>query len=226
MTTPQHPSPPSAPGSRDRIYRSPAGVVGGVLLLALVAWLGIDALVVGEGRTPWTAVAVMLFLTPLIVAYTVRPAVFADDERMRVRNPFRVIVLPWGRVASLRSGYTNEVVDEDGTKYQLWALPVSLRARNKAARQEARRAAGENRGGTTGGRGAYGGRGVRGTGVATADGPQRAESDRAVDELRQLMAAHEGAPETSGGVTVRWAYEVIAPAAAGAVLLAALLALG
>ncbi|MBQ0828499.1 PH domain-containing protein [Streptomyces tagetis] len=223
MTTPQHPSPPPSPDSRDRIYRSPAGVVGGVLLLALVAWLGVDAIVVGEGRTPWTALAVMLFLAPLIVAYTVRPAVFADEKRIRVRNPFRVIVLPWGRIASLRSGYTNEVVDEDGTKYQLWALPVSLRARNKAARQEARRTAGDSRGGTSGGRGAFG---RRGAGVATADGPQRAESDKAVDELRQLMEAHEGAADASGGVTVRWAYEVIAPAAVGAVLLAVLLGVG
>lgn len=55
MTTPDHQSPTpdaSRPESKDRIYRSPAGMVGGALLLALVGWLGIDALVSGEDRTP------------------------------------------------------------------------------------------------------------------------------------------------------------------------------
>lgn len=53
------------------------GLVGGVLLLAIVAWLGFDALVAGKGRTPWLALATLLLLVPLIVAFTVRPAVFA-----------------------------------------------------------------------------------------------------------------------------------------------------
>ncbi len=42
MTTPDHKSPasqPPVPTVKDRIYRSPMGLVGGVLLLAVVAWL-------------------------------------------------------------------------------------------------------------------------------------------------------------------------------------------
>ncbi len=148
MTTPdpsREPEPTKPAGTattpyKDRVYRSPAGVVGGVLVLAVIAWLGIDAVVVGEGRTPWLALATMLFLVPLVFAYTLRPAVFVNDDRLRIRNPLRTIVLPWGQVASLRSGFSNEVVDDSGTKYQLWALPVSVRARSKAARQEARAA--------------------------------------------------------------------------------------
>ncbi|NEC77255.1 PH domain-containing protein, partial [Streptomyces rochei] len=132
--------------SKDRVYRSPAGLAGGVLLLALALWLGIDAVVAGEGRTPWVALAALLFLVPLVAAYTVRPAVLSNDDRLRVRNPFRVITLPWGQVASFRSGYSNEVFTEAGDKYQLWSIPVSLRGRKKAARQEARRAAGGGRG--------------------------------------------------------------------------------
>ncbi|NEY37117.1 PH domain-containing protein, partial [Streptomyces sp. PRKS01-65] len=149
MTTPEHqssaPQPP-VPATRDRVYRSPGGIAGGVLLLAVIGWLGIDAVLSGEGRTPWLALAVLLLLVPLVVAFTLRPAVFAGEDRLRIRNPLRVVVLPWGQVASLRSGYTNEVVAASGTKYQLWAIPVSLRARKKAARQEARRAAGGGRG--------------------------------------------------------------------------------
>ncbi|MFI5570912.1 PH domain-containing protein [Streptomyces sp. NPDC051740] len=222
MTSPEHQSPDpeptkptgsAAPRYQDRIYRSPAGIVGGVLLLAVIGWLGVDAVFAGEGRTPWLALAAMLFLVPLIVAYTLRPAVYVNDDRLRVRNPFRVIVLPWGQVTSLRSGFTNEVFTDSGAKYQLWALPVSLRARSKANRQEARAAA---RAELKGGRGAGG----------AVEGPRQHESDRAMGEMRELHERRQGAEAAQGEVTVRWAYEIAAPAVAGAVLLAVLLAVG
>ncbi|MEU3658362.1 PH domain-containing protein [Streptomyces sp. NPDC032940] len=238
MTTPEPQSPapqPSVPEYKDRVYRSLAGIVGGVLLLALVAWLGIDAVVSGEGSTPWKALAAMLLIVPLAAAYTVRPAVFANEERLRIRNPLRVIVLPWDRVASLRSGYSNEVFDEAGTKYQLWAIPVSLRARKKAAQREERRLAGDTRG--RGGRGGRGGDLGGGLGGGLADEPVRAEGDRVMDELRELLEGWEqrapkaGADAVQGDVVqgeivVRWAYEIAAPAVAGAVLLAVLLGVG
>ncbi|GGW84883.1 membrane protein [Streptomyces malachitofuscus] len=234
MTTPEHQSPdpepsqpagPAAPQYQDRIYRSPAGIVGGVLLLAVIGWLGIDAVVAGEGRTPWLALAAMLLLVPLVVAYTLRPAVHVNDDRLRVRNPFRVIVLPWGQVASLRSGFTNEVIDDSGTKYQLWALPVSLRARNKAARREARVAA---RGEKSGREGRGGGQGAgRGFGPGGGhEAPRQPESDQAMAEMRELLERRQEAQAAHGEVTVRWAYEIAGPAVAGAVLLAVLLAVG
>ncbi|WP_458076585.1 PH domain-containing protein [Streptomyces sp. EMB26] len=240
MTTPdpsREPEPTKPAGTattpyKDRVYRSPAGVVGGALVLAIVAWLGIDAVVVGEGRTPWLALATMLFLVPLVFGYTLRPAVFVNDDGLRVRNPLRLIVLPWGQVASLRSGFSNEVVDDSGTKYQLWALPVSVRARSKAARQDARaaRAAAraDGRAGQGGSlRGGAVGAADLGAGAAlAADGPRRAETDRAMDELRELHERRQGEPGTQGEVTVRWAYEIIAPAVAGAVLLGVLWGLG
>ncbi|AIS00189.1 PH domain-containing protein [Streptomyces glaucescens] len=211
--------------SKDRIYRSPAGIAGGVLLLGLAAWLGIDAIVAGDGRTPWVALATLLLVLPLITAFTLRPAVAANDDRLRIRNPFRVVVLPWGEVASLRSGYTNEVVAKSGRKYQLWAVPVSLRARKKAARRESRRAAelsGE-RGGRERGLGGLAG---FGGGAAVPEGPVRAQTDQIMDELRELLEARETAEAAQGQVTVRWAYEIVAPAVAGAVLLGVLLGLG
>lgn len=196
------------PAYPDRVYRSSGGLAGGVLLLALAGWLGIDALVRGEGRTPWLSLATLLFVVPLVVAFTLRPAVYAGDSRLRVRNPFRLVTLPWGQVAELRSGYTNEVLDRAGAKYQLWAVPVSLRARKKAARREARGAA----------------KGASDEGAPRT--PVRAETDRIMDEIRALREARAGAREAQGEVTVRWAYEIVAPAAAGAVLLAVLLATG
>ncbi|WP_405906927.1 PH domain-containing protein [Streptomyces sp. NBC_00828] len=232
MTTPDHQSPTpdaSRPESKDRIYRSPAGMVGGALLLALVGWLGIDALVSGEDRTPWLALAAMILVVPLIVAFTLRPAVYANADRLAIRNPLRLIVLPWGQVAGLRSGYSNEAVDQSGRKFQLWAVPVSLRGRKKAAQREARQAAdasGKRRGGG-GGLGGFGGLGGGAGGPASRPaGPVRAEADRIMDELRELRETRGQAESAQGEVTVRWAYEVVGPAVAGAVLLVVLLAMG
>ncbi|AZQ37007.1 PH domain-containing protein [Streptomyces cyaneochromogenes] len=230
MTTPEPQPPTPDPVSRDRIYRSPMGIVGGVLLLVVVLWLGIDALVRGEGRTQWLALAALILIVPLVSAFTLRPAVYANEERLRIRNPLRIIVLPWGQIASLRSGYTNEAIAKSGTKFQLWAIPVSLRARKKAARRSVWEAAERNAAERSerGGRGG-GGTGSGGFGFGTsradfdADGPARAESDKIIAELRDLLAHRENEESAQGEVTVRWAYEVVAPAFAGAVLLLILL---
>ncbi|WP_406356030.1 PH domain-containing protein [Streptomyces sp. NBC_01635] len=211
----------SGPKYADRIYRSTSGFVGGALILALACWLGIDAVAVGEGDTPWLALAALLFLVPLVAAYTLVPAVYANEDRLRVRNPFRTITLPWGRVVSLRSGYTNEVFSDDGGKYQLWALPVSLRARKRATRRDPR---------VTGDRAPGTGASRRG-GVAPgapdrSAGVDRAPTDRSMDELRELHEHRGGEASAQGEVSVRWSYEILAPSLAGAVLLAVLLGLG
>ena len=216
--------------SPDRVYRSAAGLAGGVLLLAMAAWLGGDALVRGQGRTPWLALAVLLFLVPLVLAFTIRPAVFANEERLRVRNPFRTITLPWSAVAEFRSGYSNEVVDRAGTKYQLWAIPVSLRARKRAAREQARIAAGARSGGGLFGGvrrsvpGAFGGSAV--DAGSDRSEPPRATADRSMDDLRELAETRADEPTAKGQPEVRWCYEVIAPALAGLVVLAVLLGVG
>ncbi|MFI5657236.1 PH domain-containing protein [Streptomyces sp. NPDC051684] len=201
-------TPPQAP---DRIYRSPAGIAGGVALILMGAWLGGDAVVNGDGRTPWTVLAALLLVVPLVVAFTIRPAVFGNEERLRVRNPFRDITLPWGAVAGFRSGYSNEVLVETGAKYQLWSIPVSLRGRRKAQRQQLRAA--------------KGGRTPTGASGLPVTEP-RAPGDQAMDELRELHDTRAAAESSRGEVTTRWAYEIIAPAAVGAVLLVFLIALG
>jgi hypothetical protein len=229
---PQPPAPqPSESESKDRVYRSVPAIAGGVLLLAIAGWLGIDAVISGEGRTPWLALAVLLLVAPLVVAFTLRPAVYAGDDRLRIRNPFRLVVVPWGQVASLRSAYSNEVLTESGTKYQLWSVPVSLRARKKAARREMRATAQARREmGRDEGRGsALGMRAGLADGLgagSVSEGPVRAETDRIMDELRGLHEARHQAESAQGEVTVRWAYEVLAPAVAGAVLVLILVATG
>ncbi|MFD5497330.1 PH domain-containing protein [Streptomyces sp. NPDC127091] len=239
MNTPaQQPSGPEPEGGhesegpevKDRVYRSTSGIAGGVLLLAIVGWLCVDAVATGEGRAPWLALATLLAIVPPVVAYTLLPAVYAGDDRLRVRNPFRTIVLPWGRVATLRAGYTNEVVSDAGTKYQLWALPVSLRARKRAARREMR-ATGERAQGVdvrTAGRAPGAGgtsrRGGAGSAPGGTEAPERAPSDRAMDELRELHENRQTAGSAQGEVSVRWSYEILAPTLAGVILLTVLLA--
>ncbi|MEU2564697.1 PH domain-containing protein [Streptomyces longispororuber] len=212
--TPADPTPADhTPAYQDRVHRSHAAIAGGVLLLVIGVWLAVDALVRGEGSTPWVALAGLLFAVPLVVAYTLRPAVFANDDRLRVRNPFRTITLPWGAVSGLRSGYSNEVFTQDGTKYQLWAIPVSLRGRKKAARRHAQQVAADDPATSR---------------VRPGAGPEglRAPGDQAMDDLREIAERREGAESAQGEPVVRWAYEILAPAAAGAVLLAVLLGIG
>ncbi|MFD5816750.1 PH domain-containing protein [Streptomyces sp. NPDC127038] len=225
MTTPDHQSPlpdASRPEARDRIYRSPAGIAGGFLLLLIVGWLGVDALISGHGRTPWLALAGLILAVPVVIAFTLRPAVYANEDRLRVRNPLRVIVLPWSKVASLRSHYSNEVIDTSGTKYQLWAVPVSLRARKKAARQPVQGRSGRGGEGRTSPLGLSS---AFGRGAAT-DAPTRPETDQVMDDLRELAETRATTEGAQGEVTVRWAYEVMGPALAGLVVLAILLVTG
>ncbi|GAA0305744.1 PH domain-containing protein [Streptomyces polychromogenes] len=213
MSTPS----PHEPAYADRVYRSPMAVVTGVLILAMIVWLCGDAVVRGVGGGRWIGLAAALCAVPLTVAFTIRPAVFANEDRMRVRNPFRIIELPWGIVDAVRAGYSAEVL-ADGAKYQLWSVPVSLRERKKANRSAGRREA-------PGGQGA-GGRGAGGTGDKAPAPVARASADKAVEELTELAERGAGRPGAQGPVSVRWAWEIIVPAVLGAVALAVLLAAG
>ncbi|MFD9503595.1 PH domain-containing protein [Streptomyces sp. NPDC060035] len=201
------PTPPAEPAYADRIFRSGAGLVSGALLILLAGWLGGDAVFRGDGWVPWKALAALLTLIPLIVAFTLRPAVFAGEERIRIRNPFRTIVLPWSDVSDVRASFSSELFTRDGKKYQLWAVPVSLRERKKAARAATK----EAKAGRT---------------ADVQDSQARATADQAVRDLREL-AERAGSRTEEGATTasVRWAYEVIAPAVAGAVLLVVLFAI-
>ncbi|MFC6062568.1 PH domain-containing protein [Streptomyces ochraceiscleroticus] len=202
MTSPDNSSRTPTQPYADRSYRSPAALVGGVLLLALLAWLGIDALVHGTPRTRLLAVSGLLFTVPLVTAFTLRPVVRANEDRLTVRNPFRTIVLPWASVDDLRASFSCEVFAGD-KKYQLWSIPVSLRQRKRANRASAKAA------------------GAAGRGEEPVE-VRRASADRALDELRELRERNAIRETAQGPVTVRWMYEIIAPIVVGGAALVVL----
>ncbi|MBB5934858.1 hypothetical protein FHS42_001905 [Streptomyces zagrosensis] len=199
----------------DRVYRSTGSMATGVLLLLLGAWLGGDALVRGDGRTPWLSLAGLLATVPVVVAFTLRPAVFAGADRLLVRNPFRTIVLPWASVDGARAGYSSEVL-AGGSTYQLWAIPVSLRQRKRASRQQTRDAAEDVSGYTS----------ARAKRPGTVSETDRAPSDQAIDDIREIAERQASRAGAQGAPVVRWAYEVLAPMAAGIVLLIVLAGTG
>lgn len=206
MTSP-HPSTAPQQQYADRSYRSPAALAGGSLLLLLGFWLAGDALLRGTGHTRLTAAFALLLGVPLVYAFTLRPVVRAGEDRLTVRNPFRTITLPWGAVEDLRATFSAEVLTASA-KYQMWAIPVSLRERKKSDRQAARAAAG-----------------LRSARTADPGPVPRATADRTLADLRDLKARAATRATAQGEVTVRWAYEVVGPVVVGAVGLGLMLGL-
>ncbi|WP_327177646.1 PH domain-containing protein [Streptomyces sp. NBC_01335] len=200
-------TPPGEPTYADRTYRSTPATVAGALLLLLIAWLLGDALISGEGRAPWLALAGAVLVAPLVVAFTLRPAVLAGARRILIRNPFRTIVLPWSRMADVRAAYSTELFTTDGKKYQVWALPVSLRDRKRAVRQSSA---------------------ARREGAEARKQVRPAVADQAVADLRKLAEEDAATGGAAGAqevtASVRWAWEIIGPAVAGGIALVVLFA--
>ncbi len=204
----------------DRVYRSVPGVISGVLLLAVAAWLIGDAALNGSGKTPWVSLAaVPVFVFP-VIAYTLRPAVRADERRLVVRNPLRTITAPWAAVDALRAGYSVELL-ADGRKFQVWAVPVSLRQRKRAAR--ARERGGQQHTSRLGM--VFGAGGTpSGAGVQGSTDPNRAWSDQVVGVLQDMAERNASRPEAAGPIEVRWCWWIIAPTVAGLIALITVIA--
>ncbi len=217
----------------DRVYRSTMGAVAGALLILLILWLFVDTVLHGHGRDVWLALSGTVCFVPLLGAYTVWPCVRSNSQRLVVRNPLRTITVPWAALETVRSTLSVEM-EAEGRKYQVWAIPVSLRQRKRGNRQAMKATTGE-----TGGFGMLGrGRAVRdpyltgGPGRAAKEQPAvptRALADAAVDEIlkqRDTQLTAQGKDALSGPVQVVWTWWIIAPIVVGAVALAALLIAG
>ncbi|MFD8593625.1 PH domain-containing protein [Kitasatospora sp. NPDC059646] len=208
--TPDPGSAADGPKYADRVYRSVPGVIAGVMLLGVAAWLIIDAVVSGTGATPWVALAAAPVFGFPVAAYTLRPVVKSNDQRLLVRNPLRTVVAPWATVEGLRAGYSVELF-AGGRKFQVWAVPVSLRQRKKATRRAAKAAAAGDPHLPA----------ARGAKAARADqlDPTRAWSDAVVASLQEQAERHAGDPGAAGEVQATWCWWVIGPTVAGLIAL-------
>ncbi|WP_280693976.1 PH domain-containing protein [Kitasatospora sp. GAS204B] len=210
-------APADGPKYADHVFRSTPGIVSGVLLLAIAGWLIVDAMLTSSGKTPWIALACApLFAFP-VIAYTLRPSVSAGEDRVVVRNPLRTIVVPWAQVEALRAGFSAELL-AGGKTYQMWAVPVSLRQRNKANRYASRAAVTESPRTPRLGMLPKPPRTV----VPGAPDSNRAWADQVMDLLREKARTNGVRPTAKGEVTVGWCWWVIAPTLAGLVALVAL----
>ncbi|WP_030241616.1 PH domain-containing protein [Streptomyces sp. NRRL S-350] len=212
-------APDGEPEYADRVYRSVPGVISGVLLLAVAAWLIGDAAVTGTGKTPYVSLAAVPVFAFPVIAYTLRPEVRAGRGRLVVRNPWRTIVAPWASVEGLRAGYSVELF-AGGRKYQVWAVPVSLRQRKRAARAQGRGSA------------EHASRTGLGPGLAArtnpvvqgSSDPTRAWSDQVTDVLQGMAERNAARPDAAGPVVVRWCWWVIAPTLVGLIALITVIA--
>ncbi|MGA5820511.1 PH domain-containing protein [Kitasatospora sp. NPDC094028] len=192
----------------DRVYRSVPGVISGVFLLAVAAWLIGDAVVTGTGRTPYVALAALPVFAFPVIAYTLRPVVRANASELVVRNPWRTITAPWASVDALRAGYSVELLAGE-KKYQLWAVPVSLRQRKRATRaQQSGPAEHASRMGMVFGR-------QTNPVVAGSADPTRAWSDQVTNVLQEMAERYARRPDAAGPLVVRWCWWIIAPTLVG-----------
>ncbi|MFB7948934.1 PH domain-containing protein [Kitasatospora phosalacinea] len=217
--TPHQGSAADEPVYADRVYRSVPSVIAGVMMLAVAAWLIIDAVVSGSGATPWVALAAAPVFAFPVIAYTLRPVVRANDRRLIVRNPLRTIVAPWSTVEGLKAGYSVELF-ASGRKFQVWAIPVSIRQRKKATRRATRATA---EGDPALRSPARPGKAPRTPRPDQLD-PTRAWSDAVVGALQEQAERNAHKPSAGGELQATWCWWIIAPTLAGLVALVSVIA--
>lgn len=182
-------------------YRSRPALATGVVLLGVGVWMAIDTIVHGSGRTRWVTLAALLFAGVFVTAFTLRPVVLAGPARLVIRNPFRTITVPWADVADVRAEYSLEVRTKEADRgFHVWAVPVSLKERKRAARSNQRAAAED----------------VFGRG-ATHAVPEAAFADLVANDLRGL--AERFAKTSTGAARAVWSREVLLPLLVTALLI-------
>lgn len=140
MSTPEAQLPPTTarPATTDRIFRSPVGIATGAVLLVVFLWLGISTVVSAERRHALESAGRDAAGHSPVDRLHHAAGSLRRRPPVALRNPFRTITLPWGTVSGLRAGHSNEVFGQTGAKYQLWAVPVSVRGVRQAGYEQMR----------------------------------------------------------------------------------------
>ncbi|MDM7855657.1 hypothetical protein [Cellulomonas alba] len=102
-----------------------------------VGWLWL-ALRDGGGEAGVRAVPQMLFVTALVWAILVRPAVDVDGDGVRLLNVVHDVEVPWTRLEAVETRFALTLVADDGRRFAAWAAPASGRyADIRMSRREA-----------------------------------------------------------------------------------------
>lgn len=139
----QSPSSERSPSTRPTVYRGGSALVFGGIIAALCVASAVD-LVVEVGTADLVGAAALLVVAGIAVVFGPYPAAFSGEDGLRIRNPFRLIDLPWPTVTDVRTGLSFVVFTEQ-RKYTVYSIPVSLRDMRKADKQRYRMAANRHR---------------------------------------------------------------------------------
>lgn len=229
--------------AKPTVYRG-AMALAGAVIVAVICVAGVLDLLIEAGTQDLLGAAILVLVAVMAVGYGIYPAAFAYEDRLKVRNPFRTITLPWAAVTEINARLSF-VVNADDKRYTIWAIPVSMHDRRKAERERMKEMSRASR---DAGRQARGGRsrmpefpGMSGRQTDPIDklsyadqalqelrGRQEAEAQRAKNAAA-LSRKKSGKPgdnpaEPKPVVTVRWTWPM--PVAVGcAVLLVVLVAI-
>jgi hypothetical protein len=132
-----------SPTAKPTVYRGAGTFIGGLLVVVLCL-LGALDLLIEAGTQDLPGAAVLLLVGSLAFVYGVYPAAFSGEDTLVVRNPFRIITLPWPTVIELAARLSFLVYTENA-KFTVWAVPVSLRERRKMERDRLKNVARERR---------------------------------------------------------------------------------
>jgi hypothetical protein len=213
--SPEVPTASKAPAYRGKreVFRLVPPVVLWWLWLAFAIVNITDAAVQGSARFAEVLTAVIVTVTGVVYACALRPRVIADDAGLRVQNPLRDHIVPWGNVVGV------EVTDWVQIRYDpgpgaapgtalrtvdSWALfaparsllRAQVRARDPAVRARARRLPEDAKGLVS---------------LSPAQAIAKRLDDRAAAERRAGAAARPAA--------VRWAWPALAAIAVPALAL-------
>lgn len=124
------------PNEKPTVYRGPAALIGGVLVVLFCGFGAID-LIVESGTKDLIGSAILTLVAVAAWLYGIYPAAFSWTDRLVVRNPFRTVELSWGLVTDI-SARLSFIAHTETKRFTVWAIPVSLRERRRSERHKIR----------------------------------------------------------------------------------------
>lgn len=177
------------PADGETLYRLVPPVIVWWVWVVFAVVIAAQAVIPGHDYASAELTAGLAAITGLAYATALRPRVIADDDGLRIRNPFRDHRIGWGGISAVYLGDSVELScarpapRQDKTIY-CWALYSGRRSRLRARlRAERNRTRGPGSG--FGGFGAFGGYGL--TSAASASSVSSVSS-RAPAEARELAS--------------------------------------